>query len=180
VIDSGSPQQTASSNQSVTVTSPPPPALTASFTFSPANPQVGQAVSFTGSASGGTQPYTYSWTFGDGGIGSGSSVTHSYQAAGSYNVVLTVIDAAGQTASSTQTVTVSNVPPSLTSSFTYSPSSPLVGQQATFSASASGGTTPYTYSWTFGDGSSATGSTATHTYTTAGTFNVILTVKDSG
>src|SRR5205807_838929 len=152
VKDSGSPQQTATSQQSVTVTSPPPPALTASFTFSPANPHVGQAVSFTGSASGGTQPYTYSWTFGDGGIGSGSSVTHSYHAAGSYNVVLTVIDAAGQTASSTQTVTVSNPPPpALTSSFTYSPSSPSAGQQVTFSGSASGGTAPYSFGWNFGD-----------------------------
>src|SRR5205807_4694463 len=154
VIDSGSPQQTASSQQSVTVTSPPPPALTASFTYSPANPQVGQAVSFTGSASGGTPPYTYSWTFGDGGIGSGSSVTHSYQAAGSYNVVLTVIDAGGQTASSTQAASVSNPPPPpLTSSFTYSPSSPVAGQQVTFTASASGGTVPYSFSGNFGDGS---------------------------
>src|SRR5205807_5068978 len=180
VKDSGSPQQTATSQQSVTVTSPPPPALTASFTFSPANPHVGQAVSFTGSASGGTQPYTYSWTFGDGGIGSGSSVTHSYQAAGSYNVVLTVIDAAGQTASSTQRVTVSNPPPpALTASFTYSPSSPVAGQQVTFIASASGGTVPYSFSWNFGDGSTGTGPSASHTYSSAGTFNAILTVKDT-
>jgi len=69
VKDSGSPQQTTSSQQSVTITSPPSPVLTASFTFSPANPQVGQTVSFTGSASGGTSPYTDSWTFGDGGTG---------------------------------------------------------------------------------------------------------------
>src|SRR5205807_7527864 len=113
----------------------------ASFTFSPANPQVGQTVSFTGSASGGIPPYSYSWSFGDGGTGSGASVSHSYQTAGSYTVVLTVIDAAGQTASSARTVTVSNPPPPmLTASFTYSPSSPLVGQQVTFTASASGGT----------------------------------------
>ncbi|TMI16818.1 PKD domain-containing protein, partial [Candidatus Bathyarchaeota archaeon] len=181
VKDSGSPQQTATSHQSVTVTSPPPPALTASFTFSPANPQVGQAVSFTASASGGTQPYAYSWTFGDGGIGSGSSVTHSYQAAGSYNVVLTVIDAGGQTAKSTQTVTVSNPPPpTLTASFSYTPASPSVGQLVTFTASASGGTAPYSFSWSFGDGSIDSGSTVTHVYSSAGTFNVILVVSDGG
>jgi len=180
VRDSGSPQQTTSSQQSVTVTNPPPPPLTGSFSFTPSNPQVGQTVSFTGSASGGTQPYTYSWTFGDSGTGSGSSVTHSYQAAGSYTVVLTVTDAAGQTASSTQTVTVSNVaPPALTTSFTYTPSSPLVGQQVTFSASASGGAAPYNFSWAFGDGSTGAGQSTTHTYSSPGTFTVTLTARDS-
>jgi len=180
VKDSGSPQQTTSSQQFVTVTNPPPPPLTASFTFTPANPQVGQTVSFTGSASGGTPPYTYSWTFGDSGTGSGSSVTHTYQAAGSYTVVLTVTDAAGQTASSTQTVTVSNIPPpTLTASFTYNPSSPLVGQQVTFSASASGGTAPYTFSWAFGDGSTGAGQSITHTYSSPGAFTVTMAATDS-
>ncbi|HYO11430.1 MAG TPA: PQQ-dependent sugar dehydrogenase [Tepidisphaeraceae bacterium] len=36
-----------------------------------------------------------------------------------------------------------------------------------------------TYSWAFGDGSTATGKTVTHTYTKAGKFNAILTVKDA-
>jgi PKD repeat protein len=34
------------------------------------------------------------------------------------------------------------------------------------------------YSWSFGDGASASGSTATHTFTTPGTYNVILTIVD--
>src|SRR5207245_4079803 len=144
------PQQITSAQQSVTVTNPPPPALTATFTYTPSNPTTGQTVSFTGSASGGTPPYSYSWTFGDGGSASGSSTSHVYQTAGSYNVVLTVTDAAGQTANSAQTVTVSNPPPpTLTSSFSYAPTSPSVGQQVTFSASASGGTVPYSYNWDF-------------------------------
>src|SRR5213083_899993 len=43
VTDSGSPQQTASSQQTITVSAPtPPPTLTASFTYSPSSPQVGQ------------------------------------------------------------------------------------------------------------------------------------------
>src|SRR5205807_1178805 len=104
-----------------------------------------------------------------------------YQTAGSYTVVLTVIDAAGQTASATQTVTVSNPPPpTLTASFTYTPTSPLVGQQTTFSASVSGGTAPYSFSWSLGDGSIGSGSTVTHAYSSAGTFSVILLVSDSG
>src|SRR5438094_10185059 len=70
VKDSGSPQQTMTSQQSVTVTSPPPPPLSASFSFNPSSPDAGQAVSFTGLASGGVSPYNYSWTFGDRGTAS--------------------------------------------------------------------------------------------------------------
>src|SRR5438309_1677540 len=181
VVDSGSPQQTATSEQTITVVNPPPPALTAAFTFTPANPHVGQTVSFTGSASGGTQPATYSWPFGDSGTGSGSSVTHAYQAAGSHTVVLTVTDAAGQTARSTQTVTVSNPPPpTLTVSFAFNSSSPKAGQQVTFAGFASGGTPPYAYTWSFGDNSTGTGASTTHTYSLAGSYRVTFTVVDSG
>ncbi len=181
VKDSGSPQQTSTSQQSVTV-SVPPPVLTASSTYSPSSPQVGQSVSFAGSASGGTAPYSYSWSFGDGSTGTGSSVIHPYSSAGSFTVTLTARDSGSsqQTASSQQTVTVSNPSPSLTSGFTFSPSSPQVGQQVTFSGSASGGTSPYSFSWSFGDGSTATGSAVTHGYSSAGSFTVALTVKDSG
>ncbi len=178
--DSSSPQQTASSQQSVSVSSPPP-ALTASFTYNPSSPQVGQTVSFSGSASGGTSPYSYSWSFGDGSTGTGSSVTHTYASTGSFTVVLTVKDSSSpqQTTTSQQSITVSSTPPALTASFTYSPSSPQAGQQVTFTASASGGTTPYTFSWSFGDGSTGTGSSVTHSYSSPGSFTVTLTVKDS-
>src|SRR5207247_970298 len=181
VKDSGVPQQTVTSQKTVTVTSPPPP-LSASFTYSPSSPQVGQTVSFTGSASGGTSPYSYSWSFGDGSTGTGSSVTHTYASTGSFTIVLTVSDSSSpqQTTTSQQSITVSSTPPALTASFTYSPSSPQAGQQVTFTASASGGTTPYTFSWSFGDGSTGTGSSVTHAYSSAGTFIVALTVKDSG
>src|SRR5881396_702319 len=180
VKDSGVPQQTVTSQKTVTVTSPPPP-LSASFTYSPSSPQVGQTVSFTGSASGGTSPYSYSWSFGDGSTGTGSSVTHTYASTGSFTIVLTVSDSSSpqQTTTSQQSITVSSTPPALTASFTYSPSSPQAGQQVTFTASASGGTTPYTFSWSFGDGSTGTGSSVTHSYSSPGSFTVTLTVKDS-
>src|SRR5213592_2290970 len=180
VKDSGSPQQTATSQQSVSVSSPPP-SLTASFVYSPSTPQVGQQVTFTASVSGGTAPYTDSWSFGDGSTGTGPSVTHTYSSAGSFTVTLTVKDSGvpQQTVTSQKAVTVTNPPPTLAASFSFSPSSPQTGQQVTFTASATGGTTPYSYTWTFGDGSTGTGASVSHTYTTAGTFNVVLTVKDS-
>src|SRR5437899_7772207 len=67
----------------------------------------------------------------------------------------------------------------VTASFTYSPTSPSTGTQISFTATASGGTQPYSFSWSFGDGSTGTGSTVTHAYTAAGSYTVVLTVKDS-
>jgi len=159
-----------------------PPTLTASFTYNPSSPQVSQQITFTASAGGGTAPYTYNWTFGDGSATTGPTVTHTYSSVGTFSVVLTAKDSGSrqQTASSQQSVTVSNPAPSpLTSGFNYGPSSPNVGQTVSFTASATGGTQPYSYSWNFGDGSTATGSSVNHVYSSAGTFTVVLTVRDS-
>jgi len=49
---------------------------------------------------------SYAWTFGDGGTGSGLQPAHSYTAAGSYTVGLTVTDDKGASNSKTATVTV--------------------------------------------------------------------------
>src|SRR5437016_9832210 len=61
--------------------------------------------------------------------------------------------------------TTSCPPPPLSTSFTASPSTTLVNVPVTFTATTSGGTAPYTISWTFGDGSSATGAVVSHTFT---------------
>src|SRR6059058_3172603 len=81
--------------------------LSASFTYSPSNPAPILAVTFTGNATGGAQPYSYSWNLGDGSTGNGQSVSHSYLLPGTYTVALTVNDANGATVSTSQTVTVS-------------------------------------------------------------------------
>src|SRR5207253_10723573 len=61
----------------------------------------------------------------------------------------------------------STTPPVLLStSFTYSPSSPQVSQQVSFTASASGGTAPYRFSCAFVDAATATAPPAYHTYST--------------
>lgn len=68
-------------------------------------------------------------------------------------------------------------------SFTFSPSESSIGEIVTFDASASyapgdpGGEIT-DYIWDFGDGANATGATATHAYSTPGTYTVKLMVVD--
>ena len=71
-----------------------------------------------------------------------------------------------------------NQPP--TASFTFSPKYPFVSQEITFDASNS--TDPdgtiVKYEWNFGDGNTATGMIVTHSYSSAGSYDVTLTVTD--
>ena len=180
VKDNGSPQQTTTSQQSLTVSGAPPP-LTASFAYSPSSTQAGEPVTFTASASGGTSPFTFSWSFGDGSTGTGSPVPHTYSSVGSYTTALTVKDSSTplKTATSQKTVSATSPPPPISVTFTLNPSSPDAGQSISFIASAFGGAPPYSYSWSYGDGSAGTGLQVTHTYNSDGNYQVTLTVADS-
>lgn len=53
------------------------------------------------------------------------------------------------------------------------------GLTVTVTSAITGGTPPYTYEWAFGDGGSATGASASHTYAAPGTYLVSLTATDS-
>ncbi|NYD79162.1 PKD domain-containing protein [Arthrobacter cupressi] len=100
---------TNSVTHAVTVTAPPPnqPPV-AAFTSTVTN----LAVAFNGSGSNdpdGTIA-SYAWTFGDGGTAGTVSPNHSYAAAGTYPVTLTVTDDDGDTGTLTQDVTVTEPP----------------------------------------------------------------------
>ncbi len=153
-----------------------PSPLTTSYTFAPTNPQTGQTVSFSSTASGGTGQYTYSWDFGDGNTGAGVSVTHTYSAAGNFTVALTTRDSASNTATTAQTVSI-EAP--LIANLAWSPANPLANRTVAFASTAAGGKQPYTYTWSTGDGATNTGAGIGHKYSHPGNYTVKLTVRDS-
>ena len=104
--DSSSPSQSTTSSNSVNVLAAPPPPLSTGFTFLPSSPSANSPVSFTALTSGGIAPYTYSWDFGDGSSGSGSSISHVYSVSGGYTIGLRVSDSDGVTVSVSAVVLV--------------------------------------------------------------------------
>lgn len=89
----------------------------ATFTFTPAIATTNAAVTFNASIPG----LTYNWAFQSASPASatGQSANATWSSAGTYQVILTVTNGNGCTASSTQSITVSNCPPPFQSSITF-------------------------------------------------------------
>ena len=117
---------------------------------------------------------SYSWDFGDATNGSGPTNQHTYSAPGTYPVALTVTDDDGATNTISNDVTITNVAP--TASFT---SSTLNHTATLTSTSTDDDGTIVSSIWDFGDTTSGTGATTSHTYGAAGTYPVVLTVTDN-
>lgn len=139
----------------------------------------GLTVNLTDSSSGGTAPYTYTWSFG-GGTATGQGTANpsvTYSLAGTYNICVTVTDARGCTDSDCDSVMVSNgvvTTPPCNISYSYWVDSL---NTAYFNSYSSSNIT--SYDWDFGDGNSDTVANPTHTYASASSYGVTLTVIDS-
>uniref|UniRef100_UPI0019D1A22F choice-of-anchor L domain-containing protein n=1 Tax=Flavobacterium ustbae TaxID=2488790 RepID=UPI0019D1A22F len=115
-------------------------------------------------ASGGTSPYTYSWNTVP--VQTGASVSNL--AAGTYTV--TVTDSKG--CSNTKQITITEPSTGLDASTTQVNATCYGGANGTATVTPTGGTSPYTYSW-----SPSGGTNATANGLSAGTYTV--TVKDA-
>lgn len=121
----------------------------------------------------GGNPTEWLWTFPDDGTTSmlQDPPDHTFQFPGTYIVTLTARNAWGE---STESMSVTVVAPTDVD-FTYVASGPNAPATVDFTdASSPGGTS---YDWTFGVGEgTGTGTTVSHTYSTAGSYDVTLTV----
>jgi len=116
------------------------------------------------------------WEFGDGTSSTTANPNHTYAAAGTYAVKLTVTDDDGATHSTTRSVTVTsagNAPP--VANFTATASN-LTASFTDTSTDSDGSIA--SRAWEFGDGTSSTAANPSHTYSAAGTYAVKLTVTD--
>jgi PKD repeat protein len=138
---------------------------------------IGEDIQFYGDAIGGTPPYTYHWDFTDGTTSEIQNPIHSFADDGTYYVILTVTDSAGDSASDTAPTGITE--PGALQADAGGPYSGYTEIPVEFFGSATGGVGTYTYMWDFGDGTGATGQNPTHTYTAEGTYNALLIVTDS-
>ncbi|MDH3810279.1 MAG: PKD domain-containing protein [Gammaproteobacteria bacterium] len=179
VTDNGGATHTASTTATITP-APIPPSANAGGPYSGV---VGSGISFDGTASSDADGtiVSYVWDFGDGGVASGPSPTHSYSVDGNFTVTLTATDNDGLTGIDSTTVAINpaggNTPPVAQANGPYSGTE---GSAVQFSSN--GSLDPdgsiVSYAWNFGDGNTSAIANPAHAYVAAGTYNVSLTVTD--
>ncbi len=145
----------------------------------PAITNLSVGLSGTGSTDSDGTVTGYAWDYGDTTTGTGATTSHTYAAAGTYTVKLTVTDDDGATDAATRSVTVTAAPAN-------QPPTAVIGAPTianlTVGLSGTGSTDPdgtiTGYAWDYGDTTTGTGATTSHTYAAAGTYTVKLTVTD--
>jgi PKD repeat protein len=150
----------------------------------PTSGKVGEVLSFNanGSTDSDGTIASYVWNFGDGGTGNGLNITHTYNAAGNYDITLTVTDNGGLSHSATHRVVIEKPvikrPPA---AVINGPTSGLVGEPLNFSGTGSADEDGQivAYAWDFGDGTTSNRAETTHSYEVAGTYKITLTVTDN-
>lgn len=158
----------------------PPSLIITSVTATPEDGVVPHTTTLTSQVVGGSPPFAYFWEFGDGSTSNQVEPLKIYQTVGTYTVTLTVTDSFGVQAVSVQTnlITVSAADP-LSADFTGTPTTVEEGNTVFFDSTVTGGTPPYSYSWTFGDGGVSSLADPSYIYAASGTYTVAVVVTDS-
>lgn len=118
----------------------------------------GENATLTAQVSGGLGPYSYGWTVNDVSLGINStSAYYIFTSAGNYTVNFTVRDSIGDISERSYAETTNNAP-SLTLIRSGTPRATI---PYNMSVSISGGNGPYSISWTFENGGTATGENIT-------------------
>ena len=168
---------------------PPAGPPTAVFTVSPTPVLLNVPTTFDASASqpgtGAVAVTSYQWNFGDGTTASGKVVTHTYTTTGTYSGTLTVTNDRGVTATAPISVALNgDTSDAISGDWIISPVGPIAAQPVLFNADGvktTAGHQIVTYNWNFGDLDTTqptSGFLVTHTFATAGTYNVVLSVVD--
>ena len=122
--------------------------------------------------------YSYiAWNFGDGTSTTGADPSHTYSTGGQYTVVLTVVNLCGDTLTDTQVLDICSKPVAAFTWFIVSSSGS--GMLVQFDATSTVGANSYLWSW--GDGTSSTGTNYTqHNYSVPSLlYNVTLIVNSA-
>ncbi len=151
-------------------TATPPPPFDGSCSASPSTVNIGDTVTWTGAATGGTGSYAYSWTGDEGLSATGTSTTKSYSSAGTKNASVTITS--GASSITRQCTVVVQSPPgggTLVGSCAVSTTIANINDPVTYTATASGGNGTYTYSWSGDENLTGNAPTVTKNYISSGT-----------
>ncbi|MCX6827843.1 MAG: PKD domain-containing protein [candidate division Zixibacteria bacterium] len=151
----------------------------------PTKIRAGVPAVFTGIVSNGTAPYSYSWDYGNGSIGSGQTDTTVFNEPGLYHISMTATDAHSGICVSYQDIIVTCSPLRVTaradsSGFLRDTISSTIPARVSLISSPDGGCPPFAYDWDFGDGSQhSSGVNTTHEYCQQGIWKAILHITDT-
>ncbi|WP_157986618.1 PKD domain-containing protein [Chitinophaga alhagiae] len=149
--------------------------LTADFTPTKTSDCESLITQFNDKSTG--SPVSWQWDLGNGATSTEQSPRASYPAPGTYKVVLTVKNAAGNTHTAEKTVTVWEKPKP---DFTAGPAKGCIPLPVTFTDKSDPVNGTITaYSWDFGDGTTGSGSSPVHTYNDVLSAAVTLTITNS-
>lgn len=148
----------------------------AAFSANPTTIKEGDSVQFTDQST--NNPTSWGWNFGDGGTSTSRNPSHIYASAGTYTVSLTATNITGSnTLTKTNYIVVSPAGYSPVAAFSANPTTINEGQSVQFTDQSTNN--PTSWSWDFGDGGTSNAQNPSHTYSSAGTYSVLLRVTNN-